>query len=97
MNAAVVDEALLMMEVDKAGLEAADRRVLKIMVDQVEGGPVGLQTLAAVLSEEMRTLEEVIEPYLMQCGFIQRTPRGRVITEAGREHVGGVGGHRGLL
>lgn len=87
INRAVVDEALDLLEVDALGLDVADRRVLAAMLEQFDGGPVGLQTLAAVTAEEERTLEEVVEPFLLQCGLIQRTPRGRVVTDAGREHL----------
>lgn len=84
---AVAQEALALLEVDERGLDIADRRVLQVMIDHFEGGPVGLQTIAAVTAEEERTIEEVIEPFLLQCGFLQRTPRGRVVTDAGRAHV----------
>lgn len=83
----VVGEALELLAVDVAGLDEADRRVLRAMIEKFDGGPVGLQTLASVTAEEERTLEEVIEPFLLQCGFLQRTPRGRVVTEAGRGHL----------
>lgn len=88
VNKEVVEEALDLLEVDEVGLDVVDRQVLKTMVKHFDGGPVGLNTLAAMLSEEELTLEEVVEPYLLQCGFIQRTPRGRVVTDAGREHIG---------
>lgn len=84
----VVDKALTLLEVDERGLDATDRRVLQAMADQFSGRPVGLQTLAAVVAEEERTLEEVVEPFLLQCGFIERTPRGRMVTDAGYEHLG---------
>ncbi|MDP3997318.1 MAG: Holliday junction DNA helicase RuvB C-terminal domain-containing protein, partial [bacterium] len=93
----VVEEALALLEVDERGLDVADRRVLEAMMEHFDGGPVGLQTLAAVTSEEERTLEEVIEPFLLQCGLIQRTPRGRVITAEGRGHLGLSGGQDKLL
>lgn len=83
----IVKEALQLLEVDEAGLDATDRRVLLAMIEQFNGGPVGLQTLAAVTGEEQQTLEEVVEPFLMQCGFVQRTPRGRVVTEQGHNHL----------
>lgn len=82
-----VRKTLDLLEVDILGLDTADRDILRIMVEQFAGGPVGLQTLAAVASEEERTIEEVIEPYLLQCGLIVRTPRGREVTEAGYAHV----------
>lgn len=82
-------KALRLLEVDEKGLDVVDRKVLQIMLEQFDGGPVGLQTLAAVLAEEQRTLEEVVEPFLLQCGFLQRTPRGRVITPQGMAHLDG--------
>lgn len=84
----VVEETLRLLEVDSLGLDAADRRVLQVMVEKFNGGPVGLQTLAAVSAEEERTLEEVVEPFLLQLGLIERTPRGREVTQAGFEHIG---------
>lgn len=84
----MVTAALELLGVDELGLEATDRKVLVAMAEQFEGGPVGLQTLAAVTAEEEHTLEEVVEPWLLQCGLIQRTPRGRVVTETGRKHLG---------
>lgn len=82
-----VRDTLELLEVDDLGLDGADRRILKVMVDQFNGGPVGIQTLAAISAEEERTIEEVIEPYLLQCGLIVRTPRGREVTQAGYEHI----------
>jgi Holliday junction DNA helicase RuvB len=83
-----VKETLALLGVDGVGLDKIDRQVLTVLIEKFEGGPVGLQTLASVLDEEQLTLEEVVEPWLLQCGFIQRTPRGRVVTDAGRDHVG---------
>ena len=82
----VVKEALDLLEIDNLGLDSADRQVLFLMVEKFNGGPVGLQTLAAMSAEEERTLEDVVEPFLLQCGLIRRTPRGREVTEAGYEH-----------
>ncbi len=84
----VVETALEMLEIDEVGLDPVDRLAMKVLAEQFDGGPVGLQTLAAVMAEEERTLEEVVEPYLLQCGFIQRTPRGRILTDSGKEHLG---------
>jgi Holliday junction DNA helicase RuvB len=84
----VAEEALDLLEVDEAGLERFDRELLAALVDKFGGGPVGLSTLAVALGEEGETIEDVHEPYLLQLGFLQRTPRGRVVTERGREHVG---------
>jgi len=77
-----------LLEVDEHGLERADRALLEAIVGKFGGGPVGLSTLAVALGEEPDTIEDVYEPYLLQLGFIQRTPRGRIVTELGREHVG---------
>src|SRR5207247_9672987 len=88
ITAVVAREALALLEVDERGLERADRELLEVIVHKFGGGPVGLSTLAVALGEEQDTIEDVYEPYLLQLGFLQRTPRGRVITELGREHVG---------
>src|SRR5439155_17339067 len=84
----IAREALELLEVDDEGLERTDRELLEAIVHKFGGGPVGLSTLAVALGEEQDTIEDVYEPYLLQLGFLQRTPRGRVITELGREHVG---------
>jgi Holliday junction DNA helicase RuvB len=84
----VAREALELLEVDELGLERTDRELLGTVVHKFSGGPVGLSTLAVALGEEPDTIEDVYEPYLLQLGFLQRTPRGRIITERGREHVG---------
>jgi Holliday junction DNA helicase RuvB len=84
----IADKALLMLEVDKAGLDHTDRRMLSTMIRKFGGGPVGLDTLAAAISETTDTIEDVYEPFLIQLGFINRTPRGRVVTRAGYEHLG---------
>jgi Holliday junction DNA helicase RuvB len=84
----VAREALELLEVDEQGLERIDRELLGAIVGKFGGGPVGLSTLAVALGEERDTIEDVYEPYLLQLGFIQRTPRGRVVTELGRAHVG---------
>jgi Holliday junction DNA helicase RuvB len=83
----VTREALELLEVDEVGLERTDRELLESIVLKFGGGPVGLSTLAVSLGEEPDTIEDVYEPYLLQLGFIQRTPRGRVITALGREHL----------
>jgi Holliday junction DNA helicase RuvB len=82
-----VEEALNMLGIDEAGLSAADRSLLMIIEDKFNGGPVGLNTLAAALSEEQATIEDVYEPYLLQLGFIERTTRGRTITERAKQHL----------
>ena len=73
---------------DQAGLDRLDRDILSAICEKFGGGPVGLSTLAVALAEEAETIEDVYEPYLLQLGFLQRTPRGRVITALGRGHVG---------
>ena len=80
--------ALDLMEVDRYGLDQTDRRILKVMIDQYQGGPVGLETLAASIGEDAGTIEDVYEPYLLQHGFISRTPRGRVAAEKTYRHLG---------
>jgi Holliday junction DNA helicase RuvB len=88
VTTAVAREALALLEVDDRGLERTDRELLRAVVERFDGGPVGLSTLAVALGEEPDTIEDVYEPYLLQLGFLQRTPRGRVVTTAGRAHVG---------
>jgi Holliday junction DNA helicase RuvB len=83
----IAHEALELHEVDAIGLERADRELLEAIAVKFGGGPVGLSTLAVALGEEQETIEDVYEPYLLQLGFIQRTPRGRVITDLGRAHI----------
>jgi holliday junction DNA helicase RuvB len=84
----VAREALELLEVDERGLERTDRELLGTIVHKFGGGPVGLSTLSVALGEEPDTIEDVYEPYLLRLGFLQRTPRGRVVTDLGREHVG---------
>ena len=84
----VAHEALVLLEVDDGGLERIDRDLLRAIVEKFGGGPVGLSTLAVSLGEEPDTIEDVYEPYLLQLGLIQRTPRGRIVTELGRARVG---------
>ena len=84
----VANEALDLLDVDKYGLDQSDRNILLTMMNKFGGGPVGLDTLAAALGEDSGTLEDVYEPYLIKNGFIQRTPRGRVVTELARAHCG---------
>ncbi len=81
-------EALSSMEIDELGLDSVDRRLLKTMIVNYNGGPVGLETIAAAIGEESVTIEDVYEPYLMQIGFLARTPRGRCVTPAGYSHLG---------
>ena len=84
----IAREALELLEVDEVGLERTDRELLSAIASKFGGGPVGLSTLAVSLGEEPDTIEDVYEPFLLQLGFLQRTPRGRVITALGREHMG---------
>lgn len=89
----VIDErsasiALDRLEIDQLGLDSGDRRMMRAMIDYYNGGPVGLDTLAAAIGEESVTIEDVIEPYLMQIGFLNRTPRGRCVTPAAYRHLG---------
>jgi Holliday junction DNA helicase RuvB len=88
IDRAVADKALAALEVDQAGLDAMDRRYLTTIVMNYGGGPVGVETLAAALSEPRDAIEDIIEPYLIQCGLLQRTPRGRLITVHAFRHLG---------
>ena len=88
VDAAAADAALNRLEVDERGLDAMDRRYLGCIADHYGGGPVGVETLAAALSEQRDNIEEVIEPFLIQQGLLQRTPRGRMLTEGGFRHLG---------
>jgi Holliday junction DNA helicase RuvB len=88
IDRAVADKALAALEVDAAGLDAMDRRYLSTIAVNYGGGPVGVETLAAALSEPRDAIEDIIEPYLIQCGFLQRTPRGRLITVHAFRHLG---------
>lgn len=88
ITASVADQALAMLEVDKCGLDKTDRSMLLAIIEKFDGGPVGLDTLAAAISEETDTIEDVYEPFLLQMGFLNRTPRGRVATAAAYRHLG---------
>ena len=88
INAAVADKALRMLEVDAEGLDALDHRYLTCITKNYEGGPVGIETISAALSEPRDALEEIVEPYLLQQGFIGRTPRGRIVTLKAYKHLG---------
>lgn len=88
ITADIADKALRQMEVDVVGLDSADHRYLRFIIEHYNGGPVGIETIAAGLSEQRDSLEETIEPYLIQCGFIQRTPRGRMATPQAFKHLG---------
>ena len=84
----IADNALNRLEVDKSGLDSNDYRYLKFISDNYNGGPVGVETIAAALSEQRDAIEEAIEPYLIQIGLLQRTPRGRMITDSAFLHLG---------
>ncbi len=88
INEEVAAAALAMLEVDQTGLDKTDRLLLTTIINKFGGGPVGLDTLAAAISEETETIEDVYEPFLLQLGFINRTPRGRVVTPAAYKHLG---------
>ncbi|MCX6797657.1 MAG: Holliday junction branch migration DNA helicase RuvB [Candidatus Falkowbacteria bacterium] len=88
VNPQVCLEALEMLEVDELGLDAIDRKIMETIISKFKGGPVGLNTLAASTGEEMDTIENIYEPYLMQLGFLDRSPRGRVVTDLGYKHLG---------
>ncbi|HQZ85434.1 MAG TPA: Holliday junction branch migration DNA helicase RuvB [Actinomycetota bacterium] len=88
IDAAVASDALQLLEIDALGLDELDRRVLLTLIDKFEGGPVGLDTIAASLAEDSGTIEDVVEPYLLQLGFLERTPRGRIATRRAYEHLG---------
>jgi Holliday junction DNA helicase RuvB len=93
----IAREALELLEVDEVGLERTDRELLAAIAHKFGGGPVGLSTLAVALGEETDTIEDVYEPYLLQLGFLQRTPRGRVVTALGREHLSSPASADGLF
>ena len=87
VTAAVAKDALDLLQVDPLGLDDVDRRVLKTIIEKYNGGPVGLNTIAASISEEQDTIMDVVEPYLLQLGFLDRTPQGRVATKSAYEHL----------
>lgn len=84
----IVEEALLMLEVDMLGLDQSDRRLLYAIIEKHDGGPVGIETIAAIISEDIGTIVDVYEPFLMQIGFLKRTPRGRIATRKAYQHLG---------
>jgi len=88
VDAKIADAALLKLEVDKQGLDSMDRRYMRCIAENYGGGPAGIETISAALSEQRDVLEEVVEPYLIQCGLIIRTPRGRMISDAGYKYLG---------
>lgn len=84
----ILERSFAMLEVDGSGLDSSDRRLISTIIDKFNGGPVGIETLSAALSEDVGTIEEVLEPFIMQLGFIKRTPRGRVATKLAYKHLG---------
>lgn len=88
INKSIADEALSRLDIDPMGLDRIDRRVLHTIIEKFNGGPVGIDTIAAAVSEERETIEDVYEPYLMQLGFLSRTTRGRIATSAAYDHLG---------
>jgi len=88
INLNICEDALKMLRVDELGLDEIDRQILKIIIEKFNGGPVGLNTISAATGEEMATIEDIYEPFLMQMGFLDRTSRGRVVTKLGYEHLG---------
>jgi Holliday junction DNA helicase RuvB len=88
INATVAAEALQLFQVDPCGLDWTDRKMLSVIIENFNGGPVGLETIAATTGEDTQTIEEVYEPYLMQIGYLSRTPRGRIATKAAYQHMG---------
>ena len=88
VDRSMADLALAALEIDELGLDRVDRRMLESIIVNFRGGPVGLDTLAATIGEESVTLEDVYEPYLLQIGFLNRTPRGRCATQKAYEHLG---------
>ncbi len=91
VDQASAEEAMRRMEIDEEGLDSTDRKLLAAIVQKFASGPVGVQALAAVLSEEVETIEDVYEPFLLRLAFIDRTPQGRIATEAARQHLAGLG------
>ncbi|MHC5826202.1 MAG: Holliday junction branch migration DNA helicase RuvB, partial [Nostoc sp.] len=88
INESVASEALQLFQVDPCGLDWTDRQMLSVIIEQFNGGPVGLETMAATTGEDTQTIEEVYEPYLMQIGYLTRTHRGRMVTKAAYKHLG---------
>ncbi len=91
MDERTATDAMRAMEIDDEGLDSTDRKLLAAIVQKFGSGPVGVQALAAVLSEEVETIEDVYEPFLLRLGFIDRTPQGRIATEAARQHLSRLG------
>lgn len=88
INKDITEKSLNILDIDKFGLDITDRNLLKLIIEKYDGGPVGIETIAAAIGEDIRTLEDVCEPYLLQCGFLQRTPRGRKVSPQAYRHLG---------
>lgn len=88
INKKIADESLDILEIDNYGLDITDRNLLKLIIEKYDGGPVGIETIAAAIGEDSKTIEDVCEPYLLQCGLLQRTPRGRKVTNQAYIHLG---------
>jgi Holliday junction DNA helicase RuvB len=88
ITAPIARDALKLLDIDEHGFDDIDRKLLRAVIERFGGGPVGVNTIAAVLSEEVDAVEDIYEPYLLQIGFLQRTPRGRVATKLAYEHLG---------
>jgi Holliday junction DNA helicase RuvB len=88
ITAEMARSALKLLDIDEQGFDDIDRKLLRAIIERFDGGPVGVSTIAAVLSEEVDAIEDMYEPYLLQIGFLQRTPRGRVVTRLAYEHLG---------
>ena len=88
INETVANESLDILKIDEFGLDTTDRALLNLIIEKYDGGPVGVETIAAALSEDVRTIEDVSEPYLLQAGLLQRTPRGRKVSPEGYRHLG---------
>ena len=84
----IANKSLDILKIDEFGLDTTDRCLLKLIIEKYEGGPVGIETIAAAIGEDVRTLEDVCEPFLLQAGLLQRTPRGRKVSPAGYRHLG---------
>jgi len=91
VDAATADKALAALEIDDAGLDGTDRKLLAAIIQKFQSGPVGVQAVAAVLAEETETIEDVYEPFLLRLAFLDRTPQGRIATDAARQHLAALG------
>jgi Holliday junction DNA helicase RuvB len=88
ITVAIADRALQALDIDPLGLDQVDRKILRFIIEKFQGGPVGLNTIAAAVAEEQETIEDIYEPFLLQLGFLSRTPRGRTVTSSAYRHLG---------